>query len=386
MLAGASIAVNAAVTTRKAVGFLKEVACIEDEGYFLWKLVDSVSAPLEAASRLSTRYEACQVLEPAIELGRFAVRQVELVLERDDDEQQLGRPEDKAGWKAWLMSKTDGLTRKQRILDLQPKLSIALHALHAGLTTVMVQSPLLRPTSPFRYLEAAAEDAYRLLQEMEFGRLPEGRAVASGRLHAGSQLSGWQELGCCEVRVTSAPLALQLRPAQDDSKDWDMVTLPLSRDTFSLHRKLKFQVKAMDCLPQDNKVLTYLMSAQTRRDYLLEFQSVGRLAAETFEALLVMASRTDAGGPVPLSVVTQLPTEPDPEPSHLSPLTRVEVLFQLDPLDTGAEAFALTAPPGSEDKKRNPPSESLWAEQSDAELFRLVAAMQPVSARLAGSG
>ncbi|CAJ1375142.1 unnamed protein product [Effrenium voratum] len=295
MLAGASIAVNAAVTTRKAVGFLKEVACIEDEGYFLWKLVDSVSAPLEAASRLSTRYEACQVLEPAIELGRFAVRQVELVLERDDDEQQLGRPEDKAGWKAWLMSKTDGLTRKQRILDLQPKLSIALHALHAGLTTVMVQSPLLRPTSPFRYLEAAAEDAYRLLQEMEFGRLPEGRAVASGRLHAGSQLSGWQELGCCEVRVTSAPLALQLRPAQDDSKDWDMVTLPLSRDTFSLQRKLKFQVKAMDCLPQDNKVLTYLMSAQTRRDYLLEFQSVGRLAAETFEALLVMASRTDAG-------------------------------------------------------------------------------------------
>ena len=99
MLAGASIAVNAAVTTRKAVSFLKEVAniedcwsrlphpmssnssnfwgvmevggsyhiipvegnpngwfldadcmdfCLKDEGYFLWKLVDSVSGPLEA--------------------------------------------------------------------------------------------------------------------------------------------------------------------------------------------------------------------------------------------------------------------------------------------------------------------------------------------------
>ncbi|CAK9090287.1 Uncharacterized protein SCF082_LOCUS42583, partial [Durusdinium trenchii] len=55
---------------------------------------------------------------------------------------------------------------------------------------------------------------------------------------------------------------------------------------------------------------------------------------------------TNDGGPVPLSVVTQLPTEPPPEPSHVAPLTRVEVLFQLDPLDTGAEAFALTAPPG----------------------------------------
>lgn len=175
MLAGASIAVNAAVTTRKAVSFLKEVAniedcrsrlphpmsshffkflggygswwklsyllvegnpngwflatdcihfCLKDEGYFLWKLVDSVSGPLEApenlagqcaenvrlmtwlwpsivhrksgfpirispaqvAVQLATRYEACQILEPAIALTRFTLRQVEVVLERDDDE------------------------------------------------------------------------------------------------------------------------------------------------------------------------------------------------------------------------------------------------------------------------------------------------------------
>ena len=71
--------------------------------------------------------------------------------------------------------------------------------------------------------------------------------------------------------------------------------------------------------------------------------------------------------PVPLSVVTQLPTEPTPEPSQLAPLARAEaprssnslhvlqsplhtevfhqVVFMLDPLDTGAEAFVLTAPP-----------------------------------------
>lgn len=55
---------------------------------------------------------------------------------------------------------------------------------------------------------------------------------------------------------------------------------------------------------------------------------------------------TNDGDPVPLSVVTQLPTEPPPEPSHVAPLTRVEVVIPLDPLDTGAEAFTLTAPPG----------------------------------------
>ena len=114
MLVGASIVVNAAVTTRKAVSFLQDVAKIEEDGYFLWKLVDSVTAPLETAVQLSTRYAACGVLEPAIDLTRFTLRAVEHVLERDDDE--LGRPEDKAGWTTWLLSKTDGLTRKQRIL------------------------------------------------------------------------------------------------------------------------------------------------------------------------------------------------------------------------------------------------------------------------------
>jgi hypothetical protein len=63
---------------------------LQDEGYFLWKLVDSVSGPLEVAVELATRYEACELLEPSIALTRFTLRQVELVLERDDDE-YLGR-------------------------------------------------------------------------------------------------------------------------------------------------------------------------------------------------------------------------------------------------------------------------------------------------------
>lgn len=52
--------------------------------------MDSVSGPLEVAVQLATRYEACELLEPSIALTRFTLRQVELVLERDDDE-YLGR-------------------------------------------------------------------------------------------------------------------------------------------------------------------------------------------------------------------------------------------------------------------------------------------------------
>lgn len=39
MLAGATIAVNAAVTTRKAVSFLKEVANIEDSAGVKWRSI-----------------------------------------------------------------------------------------------------------------------------------------------------------------------------------------------------------------------------------------------------------------------------------------------------------------------------------------------------------
>eukprot|EP00435_Cladocopium_sp_Y103_P053219 s689_g17.t1 len=295
MLAGATIAVNAAVTTRKAVSFLKEVANIEDEGYFLWKLVDSVSGPLEVAVQLATRYEACEVLEPSIALTRFTLRQVELVLERDDDEQ--GRPDDKAGWTAWFLSKTDGLTRKQRILDLQPKLSIALQALHTGLTTINNRAPGLKSispqNSPFVYLEAAADDAYRLLQEFEFGRL-DGRIIAAGRLHFTGDQQMWQELGPCEVHLELRNgFALSLRPVVPS--DWDPIKLPILRGDFQLQRTVKGQVPGMDCAPRDANVLSYLVSANTLKKYLLEFESVGRLAAETFEALLVMVEISNGG-------------------------------------------------------------------------------------------
>eukprot|EP00913_Durusdinium_trenchii_P025020 g23485.t1 len=145
---------------------------------------------------------------------RFTLRQVELVLERDDDEQ--GRPEDKAGWSTWLLSKTDGLTRKQRILELQPKLAHALQALHAGLTTVMLRAPGLRASL--------------------------GRPVGERR-----------------------------------------------------GRTLKTKVPGMDCSPQDEQVLSYWIFAQTQKSYLLEFESMGRLAAETFELLLMMVEKCNGG-------------------------------------------------------------------------------------------
>eukprot|EP00928_Gymnodinium_smaydae_P017588 TRINITY_DN16727_c0_g1_i2.p1 TRINITY_DN16727_c0_g1~~TRINITY_DN16727_c0_g1_i2.p1 ORF type:complete len:4009 (-),score=688.03 TRINITY_DN16727_c0_g1_i2:80-12106(-) len=48
----------------------------------------------------------------------------------------------------------------------------------------------------------------------------------------------------------------------------------------------------------------------------------------------------------PLQVSTMLPTEPPPSTTHSPPLVTIEVLFVLDPLDTGANAMVITAPPG----------------------------------------
>ncbi len=48
-------------------------------------------------------------------------------------------------------------------------------------------------TSPFIYVDAAATDAYELIQEFEFGRL-DGRVIAAGKLHVsnvGHQM--WQD-------------------------------------------------------------------------------------------------------------------------------------------------------------------------------------------------
>ncbi len=46
------------------------------------------------------------------------------------------------------------------------------------------------------------------------------------------------------------------------------------------------------------------------------------------KSIKFLAILCSAQGPVPLSVVTQLPTEPPPEPSHVAPLTRVEAQLQ----------------------------------------------------------
>ena len=55
-----------------------------------WNVCGQAASPpssvAQVAVQLATRYEACQILEPAIALTRFTLRQVELVLERDDDE------------------------------------------------------------------------------------------------------------------------------------------------------------------------------------------------------------------------------------------------------------------------------------------------------------
>jgi len=95
------------------------------------------------------------------------------------------------------------------------------------------------------------------------------------------------------------------------------------------HMRLKLQVQ----------------NSQDRTTFLKERWYISATLFFSGTSVVELISTND-GAYVPLSVVTQLPTKPDPVPSHIAPLTRIEVTFELDPLDSGAEAYAITAPLG----------------------------------------
>lgn len=58
------------------------------------------------------------------------------------------------------------------------------------------------------------------------------------------------------------------------------------------------------------------------------WESQIRLYSQIYKFIEFLAILCSAEGFVPLSVVTQLPTEPPPEPSHVAPLTRVQAQLQ----------------------------------------------------------
>ncbi|CAD7933352.1 unnamed protein product [Amoebophrya sp. A25] len=173
---GATAIWKVATGTKKAIDFLQSFNGVEEEGYVLWKTLESLSIPVSVADKLLVREEALVVLLPSTRLIKFQIGKVEEILEigtaehEDEDE----RPDSKESWGKWLRSKKDGKERRERIAEMLPKLNAVISMLSLGLQTLAVQPEVLRrvqPGAPMCFVPAAYAKAQRLLEEVLFGRV-----------------------------------------------------------------------------------------------------------------------------------------------------------------------------------------------------------------------
>ena len=96
-------AISALTTTKKAVDLLKCFRSLPEEGYFLWKLLDSIAQPLQLCIALQRRQETVAYLDGAVRVAQHVIAECEELLARDESED--GRPESTEGWVAWMQHK-----------------------------------------------------------------------------------------------------------------------------------------------------------------------------------------------------------------------------------------------------------------------------------------
>ena len=109
LLPFASQAVCAATATKKVVDLFTEFQDIPEEGYFLWKLLDTISPPFNLCREYQKREETLAAVDPAVNLTRFAIMKCEQCLAKDEDEDE--RPNSEEGWVAWLSRSKKGHSR-----------------------------------------------------------------------------------------------------------------------------------------------------------------------------------------------------------------------------------------------------------------------------------
>ena len=109
LLPFASKAVGVATTTKKVLDLFKSFQEVPEEGYFLWKLLDTAAPPFDLCRQLQKRQETVRYVEAAVGLTRFAIKQCEECLAKDETEDE--RPESSQAWAEWLSHPKQGMTR-----------------------------------------------------------------------------------------------------------------------------------------------------------------------------------------------------------------------------------------------------------------------------------
>ena len=170
---------------KKAVDFVKDVQKVPEDAIFLWKLVDSLEAPVMLAVQLMGREATLPFVSSVLDLTHDVLFACEVLLVRADPE---GRPYEPDSWQAWwsqVPSRTkDDLSRMKLLPRVTSRLSDTAAALQAALLTTQMRVLSMGPQAlvgshPLRAEDALSsyEGARRVLHLFEMGRLPESSAT-----------------------------------------------------------------------------------------------------------------------------------------------------------------------------------------------------------------
>lgn len=299
--------VKVAQGTKKALDFIQSFNGVEEEGYVLWKTLDSLAKPLQVAQDLMCRHEALCVFEGPVSLVKFLIARVECILEKDEVEGDE-RPAGKESWSKWLQHKKDGKERKERILEMLPKLNGAVTMLNLAMNTLACQPALcarVQPDCCFYFVPDAFAQARRLLQEFVFGRVTSqhlcGGVFWSKEVGSSSSAVLLQNMGACHVVLERQQggngVQLRFRCAEnaaddeeaddfDDREPWADEIVKITKAKPALERRTRGNAGSLlpDVADGATTPVVYKVG-----DCVLEFAPEGTVSAEMFEALLVMA-------------------------------------------------------------------------------------------------
>jgi hypothetical protein len=305
--------VAACTNTKKAADWFKKVQEVPEQGFFLWKAVESIARPLELCIRLNKRAEFLPFCDAPVTMTRHCLHKCENLLSREDEED--GRPEASEGWTKWMGTMKDGVTRTATLPKLIVELGLCMQSLQLALVSISVAHGGRAVQSlVFNYDRVAVEeDAYRIVMDFEFGR-KESIQLAVGEVHRLSSSPvrrgqrDWQAIGpmvaslVLEKTETGEDVALLKLSSAESSKlesdedegQQEPVELQLQLvidSNFSVRRVtgglLPASVPANDSTTKSE--LVYLLStASDPAVVLFEFESANGIAAEVFEAVLFM--------------------------------------------------------------------------------------------------
>eukprot|EP01134_Creolimax_fragrantissima_P007848 CFRG7848T1 len=314
-------AVGVASSCKPVLQFYKSAQALPVDGFVLWKQLETLQTGLEVCSYLSARQQTRPLVLPAIALCRMCLKQCELFLERDNDDESDERPDSEESWTKWFAKHKNGVTRQAQVKDLTIFVAQCTQSINLAISSANtlfpnhLQSPIGKTTTPEG---VGYSEAYSLLQDREFGRW-EGtdKVVCAGNLYefaipSAVNLPTWSHKGRCIVvlRVSSDTDLVSFHfkregefdlnyedvdyddgQIENNKYDWT----PNATSTFEL---LSFNEMA-SVLDDKNKMMRfYTMSSPSCESASLglEFESADSgVSIEVFEALVSLLQQCDAG-------------------------------------------------------------------------------------------